>query len=198
MMNNRATRIWQKIFDGHSNSLRSAVELPTPELKLHLKVLMELIGLRWAMHKVDLERSVPTAKVSFTSSLFDDEAISSPPKPTAKPREGGEDALWWDRKLRYQHFNHLVKAIILRGADVHRLKSRLDLESSETAFLKALAKMTNKKVSWKKMPKVGAEKTFAASLLFIIDPNSDLEQVDKLQGGLSHLLNHVEKALKLI
>jgi len=194
---NKAVVVWQKIFDRRVNALKTNSEMPAAELRACLKSLIELIGLRWAMY-------TPPASSEDNRTLLDlmrvqaDFVPSPRPRPIPAPREGGDDEVWWDRKTRYAHFDSHAKAIILRAADDHRLRERLDAKSSNTAFLKALAKMSGCKVSWKKMPDVGVEKGFAASVLFVIDPKGDLEKTDKQHGGLSNLLAKLEKALKLI
>lgn len=200
-MNDRSIQMWQKVFSRHSAILLGSEDISAAELKIHLKTVIELVGLRWALRKPEAVKTpdfVPVHGMFFD----DDELISSArgkaPKPIAKPREGGEDVEWWDRKNRYTWFGTYVKPIILKGADKHRLRSKLDLTSSDMVFLKALAKMVGKKVMWTNAPDLGAEKTFAASVLFVLDPKGDIEKVDKQQGGLSHLLSKVEKALGLI
>ena len=189
---NKAVDVWQKIFDRHVGALKSDPEMPAAELKSHLKAMIEMIGLRWAMF------APPPKKVTddFFSDFMREPVNDAPPKPEPRPREGGEEAPWWDRKTRYDFFDSHAKSIILRAADTHRLRERLDGKSSDMALLKAVAKMSGHKVAWKKMPNVGAEKGFAASLLFVLDPKGDLEATDKRHGGLSYLLAQLEKALK--
>jgi len=193
---NKAVVVWQKIFDRRVNALKTNSEMPATELKACLKSLIELIGLRWAMY-------APPPASEDNLTLLDlmraqSDFVPPPRKPIPAPREGGDDEVWWDRKTRYAHFDSYAKAIILRAADDHQLRERLDAKSSNTAFLKGLAKMSGLKVAWKKLPDVGPEKGFASSVLFVIDPKGDLEKTDKQHGGLSNLLAQLEKALKLI
>ena len=160
--------------------------------------MLELLGLRWAMGvttrpKADSFRSL----FEMHSSIVEDEPVVR--KPIPRPREGGEDEPWWDRKVRYSIFEQFAKDRILRAACNHNLgASQINSKSLDVAYFKALGKILDKKVSLSKLPNVGAEKTFAASILYLLDPKLDLEQVDLQAGGLSHLLFKLEKALKLI
>jgi hypothetical protein len=193
-MMNKAANVWQKIFDRHVGALKSNPEMSASELKSHLKSMIEMIGLRWAMFAPP---PLKAAEPSFLD-LLRDPIYVAPPKVMSKPREGGEECPWWDRKTRYDFFDSHAKAIILRAADKYRLKTQLSGNSSDMMLLKAVAKMAGHKVAWKKMPSVGAEKGFAASVQFVLDPKADLEVADKRNGGLSNLLAQLEKALKLI
>jgi hypothetical protein len=168
--------------------------MPAGELKAHLKSMIDLIGLRWAMFF-----QAPRLQTATDKSLFDlmtSSTEAAPRKPVPLPRRGGDESPWWDRKTRYEGFTKYAKEIIYKAAVDHRLKMTLHLTSPDTTFFRALAKMAGKKVAWKQLPKVGGEMDFAASVLFILNPKGVLETADKQHGGLSVLLAQLENALK--